>query len=1048
LGFLLRAHRELYDGITLPSVVGKTGIRKNNDGYVDDVDTWAGSLEVDPEVAKWVIQHLEQGAQKWADLQDVVGQSTAFHKCFVQILAHNLVRDSYEIDYETVHSMVLHDSKGAGTKIKFIPANEPNPGLGFHICPDGNQDHEFSARKEKTSHICKAAQSIFLDQLTTKTLLYSRLVPQAAYVMRLSQFTEKQCHQLDVMVNRTFLPLMKVNRNTPRAVVHGPIQYGGMNLLKHSALQDQWNLHYFVQSLRWDDIVANDIITVLDLYQLRTGFVTNVLTTPDIKIDYMPQGLIHHIRSRLRALSGELHVEKAWSPQLQRKEDDSIMERVAACTTLTRKERRLTNELRIYKRIICISDIATPDGTSIPWERMQKFQDWRALPPSDTRMRWPNVPPPSTAHYSAFRKAIRHTFCTRMSPHQRSRYILDTPLGPWKLCTKHSLHSSYIDVDHSIYVCDEEGTFKCTITSTAKTYEINYGTKVTLPPTAIPTQVTMLQGTRIRVDTRQYLLYTSPQAPSQNAIFDDTFVERKDENITIVSDCAVEVANGRAAGAWHIYHDKDARRRVARTIEHLKHAHSYRDEMTIMYHALADAETALRHPHKIIQMMDNEAGLNTLDTPITYPSQTMGTDMDVTLAYQKLRSESKHTVDVKWVMGHADRKKKNNPQDITPSEYTNIDCDEEASLRLSDEATPAAFHPFPGYKAMLRLGQDWVTTQLRDCVQFANTAPAMAEYIRHRLEITEETFQTIDWAIIGHVRASHRFSRQIRTSKMMFGWMPVGHNWIKCNLQSDRCPCCGAPDETFDHVLSCEGEQMAKARNICYTSFLAGCKENKIPTILARTILESLKMVTENKPRPSPHHIPSVEKALIAQDKIGYSNMSVGFYATEWRHVAEDMGVEQPQTAMERILSLMWDTINEQMWAERNSIKHSKESHTLEHEKIQQIDQLLWYVRHQNEVLDYRHRYLVDFTIEDARRWSRHTRSTKLQHLHNAREYYEIETRQKSINQSTIFDWLHSYTTLRSGTVIGPGIRRSSAQPHSVSSDDASASTEEAEFEW
>ena len=51
--------------------------------------------------------------------------------------------------------------------------------------------------------------------------------------------------------------------------------------------------------------------------------------------------------------------------------------------------------------------------------------------------------------------------------------------------------------------------------------------------------------------------------------------------------------------------------------------------MTIMYHALADAETALRHPHKIIQMMDNEAGLNTLDAPITNPSQTMGTDIGI-----------------------------------------------------------------------------------------------------------------------------------------------------------------------------------------------------------------------------------------------------------------------------------------------------------------------------------------------------------------------------------------------------------------------------------
>jgi hypothetical protein len=136
------------------------------------------------------------------------------------------------------------------------------------------------------------------------------------------------------------------------------------------------------------------------------------------------------------------------------------------------------------------------------------------------------------------------------------------------------------------------------------------------------------------------------------------------------------------------------------------------------------------------------------------------------------------------------------------------------------------------------------------------------------------------------------------------------------------------------------------------------------------------------------------------------------------------------------------------MWAERNSIKHNKESHTLEHEKSQQIDQLHWYKRHQDEVLDYRHRYLADFTSEDACRWSRHTRTTKLQHLHHAREYYEIETKQRSINQTTIFDWLHSFTTLRSGTVIGPGLRKPSTPVQPISADEASTSTEEAEFEW
>ena len=479
---LLRAHRALYRGISLP-------IHKNNDGYVDDVDTWAGSIASDPEITTMVLNHLQEGAQKWADLQDVVGQSTAFHKCFVQILSHTLERNQYKIDYELTHSMVLHDSKGAGTKIKFIRADEPNPGLGFHTCPDGNQKHEFQTRKEKTLHICNASKSISLDQPTAHTMLTSRLVPQASYVMRLSQFSEKQCDELDILVNKTFLPLLKVNRNTPRAVVHGPIQYGGMNIMKHLALQDQWNLHYFVQSLRWDDIVANDILTVLDAYQLLSGFVTPVLTAPAIVITYTPQGLITHIRSRLNALSGELHIEKAWTPKLQRKEDDSIMERVSANNELSKTEKRLTNELRIYKRVICISDLASPDGATIPWDRLQADHNWRALPPHEFDMEWPNVPPPTSAHYLAFRKALRKIFCTSMGPCQRRSYILDTPLGQWRICNRHMLHSGYIDETLTVYHCTSEGIFKCKQTSTSKVYEVEE-LQVQLPPTAIPTHVT------------------------------------------------------------------------------------------------------------------------------------------------------------------------------------------------------------------------------------------------------------------------------------------------------------------------------------------------------------------------------------------------------------------------------------------------------------------------------------------------------------------------------------------------------------------------------
>ena len=57
--------------------------------------------------------------------------------------------------------MTLHDIKGARTKIKFLPANQPNQGLGFNLAPDGQQTHELKARITKIKHMCSAAVSTY-----------------------------------------------------------------------------------------------------------------------------------------------------------------------------------------------------------------------------------------------------------------------------------------------------------------------------------------------------------------------------------------------------------------------------------------------------------------------------------------------------------------------------------------------------------------------------------------------------------------------------------------------------------------------------------------------------------------------------------------------------------------------------------------------------------------------------------------------------------------------------------------------------------------------
>ncbi|KAL7532797.1 hypothetical protein ACHAXR_004900 [Thalassiosira sp. AJA248-18] len=168
---LLTAHQLLYKGIHLQSVHGGKGISKNNDAYVDDVDTWAGSSEYGPDITDYVMSTLENRAQKWTNVQDVAAVSTAFHKCTAQILAWKIVRSSLQIDYEYTYELCLVDSNGATTKIPLLTADKANVGLGFNLTPDGAKLHKFKARWAKTLNMCKAAMSLCLNQYDAYNML-------------------------------------------------------------------------------------------------------------------------------------------------------------------------------------------------------------------------------------------------------------------------------------------------------------------------------------------------------------------------------------------------------------------------------------------------------------------------------------------------------------------------------------------------------------------------------------------------------------------------------------------------------------------------------------------------------------------------------------------------------------------------------------------------------------------------------------------------------------------------------------------------------------
>jgi len=178
---------------------------------------------------------------------------------------------------------------------------------------DASQDDEYSSRLAKVTDICTRAQASRLSFKEAKQLLNQRLRMQTKYGLHLSQFTEKHCHPMTVLINATFSPKLGLHSKMKRAIAYGPLAYGGLNLNTNIySVQAQCAAAYLVRTMRWNKIVATDILVVTNAFQLASGFESPVLENISIPIKYVGKGWIPHVRDMFRSIdAGVWHLDVA-----------------------------------------------------------------------------------------------------------------------------------------------------------------------------------------------------------------------------------------------------------------------------------------------------------------------------------------------------------------------------------------------------------------------------------------------------------------------------------------------------------------------------------------------------------------------------------------------------------------------------------------------------------------------------------------------------------------------------------------------------------------
>jgi len=225
-----------------------------------------------------------------------------------------------------------------------------------------------------------------------------------------------------------------------------------------------------------------------------------------------------------------------------------------------------------------------------------------------------------------------------------------------------------------------------------------------------------------------------------------------------------------------------------------------------------------------------------------YPGQFLSADMDIVLAIQKLITDSEVILSLNHIQGHPEERKRKD--DFTKIELANWECDRDAEEYSILPVSPQQYAPLPGARCVIRIGGEWLSHRPDWSIQTANVLPDLEAYISERLKIPPGIVQTIDTECIGTVRATQEWSKFVRSSKLLFSWLPVGHNWHHySDMDSNRCPCCGDQDETFFHVLQCADRRMVELKKELLDDIWRAAQDIKLHSLVSETMLNILRSV-------------------------------------------------------------------------------------------------------------------------------------------------------------------------------------------------------------
>lgn len=389
-------------------------VEHNGDAFVDDAQLGCTSKLLkgfrhpdSTQDTQEVVKGLQYMAQSWEKLLFSTGGALNLQKSFWTLISWKWEKGIAKMSTPAQEPADLLLTEGYNSNPIIVPRLSPYEGyrtLGVYISPSGS-----------TSVVLKKLQDISLAYATAITgsslnhtaslwsyILY--FLPKVKYPAPALTLSESDCHTILSPALMALLPKLHINRNTSRAIIHGPESLGGMHLPTVYTEQSAGQLDYFTGHLNLRDKTGKLLLISLTYLQLICGSVTPVLSLPyDKYCKWVEPTWLQSFWGFISKVGYDIHVHQQWLPILPRKNNHALMDHFMKLG-YSASQLATLNRCRIYLQIIFLSDIVSADGRMI----IPDCKTGRRVTDRISNLNWPMQDTPSQSAWQLWKQALAH----------------------------------------------------------------------------------------------------------------------------------------------------------------------------------------------------------------------------------------------------------------------------------------------------------------------------------------------------------------------------------------------------------------------------------------------------------------------------------------------------------------------------------------------------------------------------------------------------------------------------------------------------------------